>query len=130
MADTLTEQINAAVAGKGTPVVVVSNNKAKTRGGSDNGVLKWCVISGVVVLVVVVTVILVLKSFEIKSNPNLMLDEKVMENVTEDLLSDPEQQKQSTSEGKKNDVEIELVEDDDDEYDENFVTFDELRAVQ
>ena len=129
MADTLTEQINAAVAGKGTPVVVVSNNKAKTRGGSDNGVLKWCVISGVVVLVVVVTVILVLKSFEIKSNPNLMLDEKVMENVTEDLLSDPEQQKQSTSEGKKNDVEIELVEDDD-EYDENFVTFDELRAVQ
>lgn len=122
----LTEQINNAVAGNGgTPVVVVSNNKPKTRGGSEN-VLKWVVISGVVVLVVVVTVIMVLKSFEMKANPNLMLDEKVMENVTDDLL--PMQTTESNSDNKKEEeeVEIELV---DENYDENFITFDELRMM-
>lgn len=122
----LTEQINNAVAGNGgtTPVVVV-RNKPKSRGGSEN-VLKWVVISGVVVLVVVVTVIMVLKSFEIKANPNLMLDEKVMENVTYDLL--PPQTTLSNSDNKKEEeeVEIELV---DDNYDENFITFDELRMM-
>lgn len=120
----LTEQINNAVAGNGgtTPVVVVSNNKPKPR-GSEN-VLKWIIISSVVVLVVVVTVIMVLKSFEIKANPNLMLDEKVMENVTDDLL--PLSESNSDNKKEEEEVEIELV---DDNYDENFITFDELRMM-
>ena len=48
--ETLTQQINNAVSGQGTrpPVVVVRNNKVKPRGSEH--VLKWVVISAVVVL--------------------------------------------------------------------------------